>query len=155
LFTGGGRLPDRYAIVRKEEEALLLASSASWERFVAAAYNEILIGTLQEKLKAAGISLFQFHEELAEILKPLSLQIATSKWRSVTRFPFEALLSPTFAEFEFCEVQAPAFFVPEILPVLRAGHYPCGWIGESYPCKIDEVGTLHAPTGQLQVFLCD
>ena len=56
-------------------------------------------------------------------------------------------------EHHFREVAEPIFYIPRVLPIYEAGHFPCGWDGKMISSDWDGVDDLPSiPEGRLRVY---
>ena len=49
----------------------------------------------------------------------------TEAFRNCVQWDLQGML----LEIEFSDIQPPVFHYPRLLPIYRAGHFPCGWTG--------------------------
>jgi hypothetical protein len=120
-------------------------SIASWEEALELCHSEPW-GALQLMTSNRNAGLvnelnwgrFQYWNETCEELYPHLAQIGeatfarVAKSRTTTKHLYNSLrwdLLGTLLEREFEDVVAPQFYVPVLLPIYRAGHFPCGWTG--------------------------
>jgi hypothetical protein len=120
-------------LVRSWSEALRSCATLKWESV-----------TLMAKNRSAGLMhkldwhRAQTWNPTCEVVRPQVDSIAdeavrrvaserrvTDAFRNCVRWDLQAMV----LEMEFADVLPPVFHYPRLLPIYRAGHFPCGWSG--------------------------
>jgi hypothetical protein len=115
------------------EEALEISQSEPWKALRLMTNNRN-----SGRVNELNWGRYQYWNETCEELYPHLAQIAeatlarVASTLSVTKRLHDSLtwdLLGTLLEREFEDVVSPLFYVPILLPIYQAGHFPCGWTG--------------------------
>ena len=119
------------------ENAVQHAQSSSWENHCQTFSNRILVYRERANLDRKRPWTDETAALVVKLLTPATTKInlffkerneGTGLGRHVT---FQ--LISAVKEQEYCDILEPLFFVGVLLPIYRAGYYPCGWNGSKIP----------------------